>query len=51
MNPAMVVLQRGLIHAIKHALAAWEAYLKGASGEIQPAKASPIAGAAERKAG
>lgn len=49
MSPATTALQRGLIHAIKHALAAWERFLE--SGETEkPANGSPPR-EPERKAG
>ena len=32
MSPAMLMLQRGLIHAVKHALSAWEKFLSQAEG-------------------
>lgn len=52
MNHATELFQRGLIHAIKHAVASWERYLAAqvAAAQTQPAKESPQ-GESERKAG
>lgn len=51
MNPAMAKLQRGLIHAIKHALAAWSSYLDEAQGKGTTLASESPAGESERKAG
>lgn len=52
MSPAMQQLQRGLIHAVKHALAAWEKYLGQCERQINnPVKGTPMDGAPERTSG